>query len=70
MAHRQEIMTFQRRGRPFVSEARSSVSTWIPARYHDRLIRIAQRNEVSVSAVVRGAIVLLLKDESSGPSQD
>lgn len=54
-------------GRPRVSEPRSAVSTWIPSRYHDRLSRIALRHGVSVSRVVKQAIVVFLKDESTGP---
>lgn len=40
-------------GRPKADEPSTSVSTWIPAREHDRLIRLAQRKEQSVSETVR-----------------
>lgn len=56
-------------GRPRVKEPRSSVSAWVPSRYHDRLTRIALRQGVSVSRVVKRAIVVFLKDESTGPQE-
>jgi predicted HicB family RNase H-like nuclease len=39
-------------GRPRADEPRTSVSSWIPARDHDRLIRLANQREVSVSTLV------------------
>lgn len=50
----------KKRGRPRVREPRSSVSTWIPARHHDRLIRLANRRGESVSATVRQVIILTM----------
>lgn len=41
------------RGRPRLAEQKSTVSVWLPATDHDRLIRIAKARETSVSAVVR-----------------
>lgn len=41
------------RGRPRVEEPRSTVSTWVWARHHDALIKLAQKREMSVSALVR-----------------
>jgi hypothetical protein len=41
------------RGRPPVEDPGSPVTTWIPSREHDRLIRIAHAREVSVSSLVR-----------------
>lgn len=61
------VITNRKGGRPRVSEPQTAISAWIPAKYHDRLARIAIRNDVSVSAVVKNAIVLFLKDDSSGP---
>lgn len=46
------------RGRPRVEEPRASVSTWLPATAHDRLIRIANQRETSVSDVVRQAVII------------
>jgi hypothetical protein len=51
----------RRRGRPRVSEPRSTVSTWLPAHAHDRLIQIAKREELSISAVVRQLLIFRLK---------
>jgi hypothetical protein len=51
----------RRRGRPRVSEPRSTVSTWLPAHAHDRLIQIAKREEQSISAVVRQLLIFRLK---------
>lgn len=56
----QPVQERRGRGRPRVDEARSSVSTWVPASYHDRLIRIAQAQDKSVSAVVRQLLILRL----------
>lgn len=56
----------RKRGRPRVPEPRSSVSAWLPARVHDRLIAVAHRQDVSVSALVRKLIIFTL-DDRSGP---
>ena len=40
-------------GRPPLDEKGSSVSTWLSAREHDRLIRLANEREQTVSALVR-----------------
>jgi hypothetical protein len=39
-------------GRPR-AEASTTVCTWLPARDYDRLVRLAQAHEQSVSALVR-----------------
>lgn len=57
----------RRRGRPRVNEPRSSVSTWVPASYHDRLIKMAQNNDVSVSSVVRSLLMMQLRTEKRRP---
>ena len=44
---------FGKRGRPRVAEPGSSVSTWLRQADHDQLIRLAQRHDLSVSALVR-----------------
>lgn len=49
------------RGRPRVEEPLSAISTRLPASYHDRLIRIANAQEISVSAVVRQLLILRLQ---------
>lgn len=57
---RPEPVMVRKRGRPRAQEPRSSVSTWLPARHHDRLIRLANRRGESVSATVREVIILTL----------
>jgi hypothetical protein len=51
----------RKRGRPRVEEPRSSVSTWVPASYHDRLIKMAEQKDVSVSMLVRSLLMIQLK---------
>ena len=67
-------MSQRRRGRPEgtkrIAEPRSHVSTWIPVTHHDRLSRIAIRHGMSVSKVVKRAILIFLKDDTSGPPQN
>ena len=41
------------RGRPRVDEPRANVSTWLPAREHDRLIALARDRGISVSRTIR-----------------
>lgn len=48
------------RGRPRVDEPRSTVCTWVPASYHDRLVRVAKARETSVSQLVRSLLILRL----------
>lgn len=50
----------RRRGRPRVQDPLSRVSTRIPTRHHDRLIRLANRRGESVSATVRDVLLLTL----------
>jgi cytidylate kinase len=50
------VVVGRRRGRPKSAEPGSTVSTWIPASEHDRLVRIANRHEMSVSEYV-GAVL-------------
>lgn len=46
-------------GRPRVSaEPMSTVSTWLPASAHDKLIKVAQAQDVSVAALVRNVLIL------------
>jgi hypothetical protein len=37
------------------------VSTWLPAKHHDRLIQLAKEHELSISATVRQLLMLRLK---------
>lgn len=54
----------RKRGRPQVQERRSSVSTWVPASVHDKLIELASAREISVSELVRQAIVITIQPPS------
>lgn len=45
-------------GRPPAPEPGSAITTWMPVSTHDKLIRLAQRQEVSVSALVRQFVIL------------
>lgn len=50
------------RGRPRVEEPGSSVSTWLPQGYHDRLVKMAKdQAEGNISALVRSLIIMRLK---------
>ena len=49
------------RGRPRNAEPSSSVSTWLTAGAHDKLIQLAQEQEVSISALVRSLLMLRLR---------
>jgi hypothetical protein len=47
----------RRGGRPPAEEPSATVSTWLPASAHDRLIRIANEREESVSECVRKIVI-------------
>ena len=49
-----------KRGRPRLDVPGASVSTWLRPHEHDRLIRLAQRRDVSISALVRQILILRL----------
>lgn len=49
-----------RGGRPKVDEPRASVSVWLPAKAHDRLIALAKKEEKSISATIRHLLQLRL----------
>ena len=49
------------RGRPRVTEPGTTVSTWLRPGEHDRLIKLANLKETSVSALVRQLLVLRLR---------
>lgn len=47
-------MTERRKpGRPRSDEPKTTVSTWLPTKEHDRLIRLANERDQSVSQTVR-----------------
>lgn len=45
-------------GRPRVAEPSTSVSAWVPNGTYDRLVRLANEREQSVSALVRDLLIL------------
>jgi hypothetical protein len=47
-----------KRGRPPVTEPGSAVSTWLRQGEHDQLIRLAQQQDTTVSALVRQLLKL------------
>lgn len=44
-------------GRPRVDEPGTSVSTWLKPSEHDKLIRLANKKETSISGLVRQLIL-------------
>ncbi len=50
-----------RGGRPRVLESRASVSVWLPASAHDRLIQLANKQDQSISATIRQLLAVRLK---------
>lgn len=46
-------------------ELGSTVTTYLPAAYHDRLVKIAEQRDASVSAVVRQLLILRLPSFST-----
>ena len=65
-----DIPLHRKGGRPRSAVPSSRVSGVVPAQHHDRLARIAIRRGVSVSRLVGRAVMLFLRDESSGPAED
>jgi hypothetical protein len=55
------VQVVRPRGRPRAPEPGSSVSTWVPQAYHDRLIQLAEKHDVSVSSLVKTLLVLQLR---------
>jgi hypothetical protein len=49
------------RGRPKADHPGSTLSVWVSQSYHDRLIRLAEKRDQSVSATVRELLHLKLK---------
>lgn len=54
----QIIIPRRPRGRPRASEPGSTVSVWLPASYHDRLVKMAANMDESVSTLVRSLLTL------------
>ena len=51
------------RGRPRSKDPSSPVSTRVPEAYHDRIIQLAAKHDVSVSRMVKTLLVLQLRKE-------
>jgi hypothetical protein len=51
----------QRGGRPRTVNEGASVSAWIDAKHYDQLVRLANKQDKSVSTVVRELLVLRLR---------
>lgn len=49
------------RGRPKSDEPGTSVSTWLRPSEHDKLIRLANQQETSVSSLVRQLLLLKIR---------
>lgn len=54
-------MIQSRGGRPRASEPGSAVTTWVPIKTHDLLVKIAMSRGESVSATVRQLLLLRLR---------
>jgi len=48
-------------GRPRNPQPSNSVSTWLPANAHDKLIQMAKQQETSISSLVRSLLILKLR---------
>ncbi len=48
-------------GRPKAEQPSTSVSTWLKIAEHERLVKLAQDREQSVSSLVRQSVIFLLK---------
>ena len=49
-----------RGGRPPAREPGTSLTIWVPTQAHDRIVRLAERDNRSVSAFVRRLVILQL----------
>jgi hypothetical protein len=52
-----EVSRARRGGRPKAQAPLGSLTIWVPAQLHDRLIQVAGRNGDSVSGLVRSHLV-------------
>lgn len=43
----------QPRGRPRVDEPRTTVTAWVPTKEYDRLLKLANQKEQSLSSLIR-----------------
>jgi hypothetical protein len=61
MTERPVAVAVKPRGRPKAVEPCTSLSVWFPCREYDRLVKIANQREQSVSSLVRSMLILRLK---------
>jgi hypothetical protein len=61
MSETQEANPPTRRGRPRAEEPMTTLSTRVPTAAYDRLVRIANMRNESVSSLVRSLLVLRLR---------
>lgn len=52
-----------RGGRPPAKEPGSHLTIWVPTRCHDRIARLAERQNETISAYVRSIVILQLRDD-------
>lgn len=57
----QMVVLTPRRGRPPADVKRTTLCTWVETAHYDQIVKIANQQEKSVSAIVRELIVLRLK---------
>lgn len=48
-------------GRPRAEEPGSAVTTWLRQSEHDKLIRLANKHETTISSLVRSLLILKLR---------
>lgn len=51
----------RRRGRPPAQEQSTGLTTWVPNRFHDQLIKLANERSMSVSALVKTLLIRQLQ---------
>lgn len=61
--HQIIVLEPRRRGRPRASEQRMRVSTWMPVQKFDRLSRIANEKDISVSALIDKIVSSVLRSD-------
>jgi hypothetical protein len=57
----QMIVMTPRRGRPRLEVSKTSLTTWVETAHYDQIVKMAQKQEKSVSGLVREMLTLRLK---------
>ena len=60
------IVAPRKRGRPRAQVQSTAVMTWVPTTLHDKLIRIANKRDVSVSQLLKQIVVFQLDRPDRG----